>query len=162
MLNGRKISRDVYSRAMSGVSVAKKNGGQTSAIFANDTRWRPNSQILHRGDRSNSRVTETARPSGALLIWLNVGSAIVTGYEWYSKQIAWFFRMDLLWIFAHHLRYNISFHISWTCLFCVLEIITMTKISRQSKLWLAIFVPNFPSRIASRISSQNCIAIRNQ
>ena len=49
---------------MSGVSVAKKNGGQTSAIFANDTRWRPNSQILHRGDRSNSRVTETARPSG--------------------------------------------------------------------------------------------------
>ena len=64
MLNGRKISRDVYSRAMSGVSVAKKNGGQTSAIFANDTRWRPNSQILHRRDRSNSRVTETARPSG--------------------------------------------------------------------------------------------------
>ena len=49
---------------MSGVSVAKKNGGQTSAIFANDTRWRPNSQILHRRDRSNSRVTETARPSG--------------------------------------------------------------------------------------------------
>ena len=65
MLNGRKISRDVYSRAMSGVSVAKKNGGQTSAIFANDTRWRPNSQILHRRDRSNSRVSETARPSGA-------------------------------------------------------------------------------------------------
>ena len=49
---------------MSGVSVAKKNGGQTSAIFANDTRWRPNSQILHRRDRSNSRVTETARPLG--------------------------------------------------------------------------------------------------
>ena len=49
---------------MSGVSVAKKNGGQTSAIFANDTRWRPNSQILHMRDRSNSRVTETARPSG--------------------------------------------------------------------------------------------------
>ena len=49
---------------MSGVSVAKKNGGQTSAIFANDTRWRPNSQILHRRDRSNLRVTETARPSG--------------------------------------------------------------------------------------------------
>ena len=49
---------------MSGVSVAKKNGGQTSAIFANDTRWQPNSQILHRRDRSNSRVTETARPSG--------------------------------------------------------------------------------------------------
>ena len=42
----------------------KKNGGQTSAIFANDTRWRPNSQILHRRGRSNSRVTETARPSG--------------------------------------------------------------------------------------------------
>ena len=62
-----QISRDVYSRAMSGVSVAKKNGGQTSAIFANDTRWRPNSQILHRRDRSNSRVTETARPSGVLL-----------------------------------------------------------------------------------------------
>ena len=53
---------------MSGVSVAKKNGGQTSAIFANDIRWRPNSQILHRRDRSNSRVTETARPSGVLLI----------------------------------------------------------------------------------------------
>ena len=52
---------------MSGVSVAKKNGGQTSAIFANDTRWRPNSQILHRRDRSNSRVTETARPAGVLL-----------------------------------------------------------------------------------------------
>ena len=52
---------------MSGVSVAKKNGGQTSAIFANDTRWRPNSQILHRRDRSNSRVTETARPSGMLI-----------------------------------------------------------------------------------------------
>ena len=52
---------------MSGVSVAKKNGGQSSAIFANDTRWRPNSQILHRRDRSNSRVTETARPSGVLL-----------------------------------------------------------------------------------------------
>ena len=51
---------------MSGVSVAKKNGGLTSAIFANDTRWRPNSQILHRRDRSNSRVTETARPSGVL------------------------------------------------------------------------------------------------
>ena len=67
MLNGRKISRDVYSRAMSGVSVAKKNGGQTSAIFANDTRWRPNSQILHRRDRSHSRVTETARPSGVLI-----------------------------------------------------------------------------------------------
>ena len=49
---------------MSGVSVAQKNGGQTSAIFANDTRWRPNSQTLHRRDRSNSRVTETARPSG--------------------------------------------------------------------------------------------------
>ena len=68
MLNGRKISRDVYSRAMSGISVAKKNGGQTSAIFANDTRWRPNSQILHRRDRSNLRVTETARPSGVLLV----------------------------------------------------------------------------------------------
>ena len=66
MLNGRKISRDVYSRAMLGVSVANKNGGQTSAIFANDTRWRPNSQILHRRDRSNLRVTETARPSGVL------------------------------------------------------------------------------------------------
>ena len=52
---------------MSGVSVVKTNGGQTSAIFANDTRWRPNSQILHRRDRSNSRVTETARPSGVLM-----------------------------------------------------------------------------------------------
>ena len=51
---------------MSGVSVAKKNGDQTSAIFANDTRWWPNSQILHRRDRSNSYVTETARPSGVL------------------------------------------------------------------------------------------------
>ena len=75
MLNGLKISRDVYSRAMSGVSVAKKNGGQTSAIFANDTRWRPNSQILHRRDRSNSRVTETARPLGVLSYFCQIESS---------------------------------------------------------------------------------------
>ena len=65
---------------MSGVSVAKKNGGQTSAIFANDTRWRPNSQILYRRDGSNSRVTETARPSG--------NKEFV--FVFCSPQVAWF------------------------------------------------------------------------
>ena len=68
---------------MSGVSVAKKNGGQTSAIFANDTRWRPNSQILHRRDRSNSRVTETARPSGVLIFTFCLTHEYSsTGFEW--------------------------------------------------------------------------------
>ena len=77
---------------MSGVSVAKKNGGQTSAIFANDTRWRPNSQILHRRDRSNSRVTETARPSGVppsaarpsgvLIIWIGNAYVAVAEKNW--------------------------------------------------------------------------------
>ena len=76
---------------MSGVSVAKKNGGQTSAIFANDTRWRPNSQILHRRDRSNSRVTETARPSGVppfgraiIIIFMMCRFNEYAGFTWSS------------------------------------------------------------------------------
>ena len=73
---------------MSGVSVAKKNGDQTSAIFANDTRWRPNSQILHRRDRSNSRVTETARPSG---VRTPFGRAIMYPE---SHRLFWRYRFD--------------------------------------------------------------------
>ena len=56
----------MYTREQCRVFPSLKNGSQTSAIIANDTRWRPNSQMLHRRDRSNSRVTETARPSGVL------------------------------------------------------------------------------------------------
>ena len=72
---------------MSGVSVTKKNGGQTSVIFANDTRWRPNSQILHRRDRSNSRVTETARPSGVLSSRAMTSQTVPSQFDLYPGYV---------------------------------------------------------------------------